>query len=105
MWRPLGQSTLGAVWQSLSIGLAGVVGLSGADQGISTTWTVRDNLLRITDKCVCQLNNDDSPYALLTLIPKQSTRQLKDNSSIDTQELAFEWKRLPEVVTSVPPES
>jgi hypothetical protein len=85
--------------------VAGAVGLSDADQGFSTTLTVRYNILRITTKCVCQLNKNGSPYALLTLTPEESKRELEDHSSIDTQDLVFEWKRLPEVVTSVPPES
>jgi hypothetical protein len=81
------------------------VGLSGGDQGINTTLTVRYNLLRITARCVCQLNRDDLPYALLTLTPGESKRELEHHSSIDTQDLVFEWKRLSQVNAGVPPES
>jgi hypothetical protein len=95
IFRPRGESYLGSF--ALLVGnMVGSASLFGGSQGMHLSFAARVNMDRITSQCVCQLNKEGLPYALVTLTPSQDKRKFGENYDgpwVPTQELGIRWKR------------
>ena len=95
IFRPRGESLLGTF--ALLVGnMANSAGSYGSAQGMRLSFAARVNMDRITSQCVCQLNKNGHPYALVTLIPSEDERRFGENCDgpcVPTRELGIRWKR------------
>jgi hypothetical protein len=107
IFRPQGESYLGSF--ALLVGnMVGSASLFGGSQGMHLSFAARVNMDRITSQCVCQLNKEGLPYALVTLTPSQDKRKFGENYDgpwVPTQELGIRWKRSARATVSFSDES